>query len=182
MSLGLLVFRVIVGGLLAGHGAQKLFGVFGGHGLAGTGAFFSQLRLHPGRPMAFTAGLAEFAGGLLLALGLLTPLAALLITATMVTAIATVHYSKGIWSTGGGYEYNLVLIAAAFVTAAVGAGSWSLDHALGIDAAGTGWALAELGLGIVGGLGAVVAGRWSHARAEREQVRARTGGPHPTAA
>ena len=73
MTLGLLVLRVIVGLLFVGHGAQKLFGVWGGHGLEGTGGFFQSLKLHPGRPMAFMAGAAEFGGGALIALGLLTP-------------------------------------------------------------------------------------------------------------
>src|SRR5436305_9577037 len=88
MTLGLLVLRVIVGLLFVGHGAQKLFGVWGGHGLEGTGGFFQSLKLHPGRPMAFMAGAAEFGGGALIALGLLTPVGALLVPAPMVTAIA----------------------------------------------------------------------------------------------
>jgi putative oxidoreductase len=172
-----LILRLVVGLLFVGHGAQKLFGVFGGHGLEGTGGFFQSLRLHPGRPMAFMAGMSEFGGGLLLALGLLTPLGALLVTATMVTAIVTVHFAKGIWSTDGGYEYNLVLIAAAFALSAVGAGSWSLDSALGLGVAGDGWAIGELALAILGGFGIVGVGRsLARERAERH------GGPHPTAA
>jgi putative oxidoreductase len=178
MTLGLLVLRAIVGLLLVGHGAQKLFGVWGGSGLEGTGGFFQQLRLHPGRPMAFMAGASELGGGLLIALGLLTPVGALLITATMVTAIATVHFAKGIWSTAGGYEYNLVLIAVVFALSAIGAGNWSLDHALGLSMAGDGWAIGELALAIAGGLGAVAVGRTLHAREQSH----RRGGAHPTAA
>src|ERR687893_134853 len=143
MELGLLVLRVLVGGLLAAHGAQKLFGLFGGHGMAGT---------------------AELTGGVLLALGLVTPLGAALLTAVMVAAILTVHLRNGVWNTADGYEYNVVLIAAAFALAAVGAGEWSLDNALGLDVAGTGWALAALGAGLLGGLGAVVSGRTASAR------------------
>jgi putative oxidoreductase len=127
--------------------------------------------------MAFMAGMSEFAGGLLIAIGLLTPVGALLVTATMVTAIATVHFAKGIWSTDGGYEYNLVLIAAAFALSAIGAGSWSIDHALGLSVAGDGWAIGELVLAILGGLGIVGVGRYlARERPERH------GGPHPTAA
>ena len=144
MDLALLVLRVVVGLFFVGHGAQKLFGLFGGHGLAGTAGFFEQLGLRPGA---------------LLALGLLTPFAAAAIIATMVTAILTVHGPKGPWNTEGGYEYNLVLSAAAFALAGAGPGAWSLDHALGLDLAGTGWALGALALGIAGGLGALVVGR-----------------------
>ena len=175
MELGLLVLRAVVGLLFAGHGAQKLFGSFGGHGPDGTGGFFETLGLKPGRPMALAAGVSEFAGGLLLALGLLTPLAAVMLIGTMVTAIASVHYVKGLWSTNGGYEYNLVLIAAVFAITAIGPGAWSLDSALKLDLAGDGWAIAALVLAIIGGLGAVAVGR--QGRAER-----RTHDARPTAA
>jgi putative oxidoreductase len=150
MNLGLLVLRVVVGALFMGHGAQKLWGVLGGHGLAGTAGFFEALGLRPGRLHATLAGVAEFAGGLLLALGLLTPLAAAVLTAVMLTAIRTVHVSKGLWATEGGYEYNLVLLAAVFALSAVGAGAWSLDHVLGLGVSGAEWALAELAAGVVG--------------------------------
>src|SRR5919202_1418937 len=106
MELGLLVLRLVVGALFVGHGAQKLFGSFGGHGLDGTGGFFESLGLRPGRHMAAAAGLNELVGGTLIVLGLLAPLGALLIVATMVVAIATVHAAKGLWATDGGYEYN----------------------------------------------------------------------------
>ena len=152
MELGLLVLRVVVGLLFMGHGAQKLFGMFGGHGLQGTAGFFEQgLGLRPGKLHAGGAGAAEFFGGLLLVLGLLTPLAAAALIGTMAVAIITVHWSKGVWSTEGGYEYNAVLMAVAFALAAVGPGNWSLDHALGFDIAGAGWGLAALGAGAVGG-------------------------------
>jgi putative oxidoreductase len=164
MELGLLVLRVLVGVLLAAHGAQKLFGLFGGHGIAGTAGFFESIGLRPGKLHATAAGTAELTGGVLLALGLVTPLGAALLTAVMVAAILTVHLRNGVWNTANGYEYNIVLIAAAFALAAVGAGDWSLDSALGLDVAGTGWALAGLGAGLLGGLGAVVSGRTAAAR------------------
>src|SRR6058998_3736035 len=91
MSLGLLILRLVVGLTMAAHGAQKLFGWFGGYGLAATGGFLEQLGFVPGRRHALFAGLAELSGGLLLALGLATPLAAMLITSVMFVAIATVH-------------------------------------------------------------------------------------------
>jgi putative oxidoreductase len=167
MNLAILVLRVVVGLLLAGHGAQKLLGSFGGHGPQGTGGFFENLGLKPGVPLAVAAGAAELGGGTLLALGLLTPVAAALITAVMVTAIVTVHYPKGVWNTEGGYEYNLVLIAVAFALAGVGAGAWSLDGALDLDLTGAGWALGALGVGVIGGVGAVLAGRVGQRRADR---------------
>ena len=165
MELGLLVLRIVVGLLFMGHGAQKLFGWFGGHGVAGTGGFFETLGLKPGRLLAFGAGMAEFGGGALLALGLLTPLAAALLIGTMTVAIASVHVSKGLWAAEGGYEYNLVLMAAAFTVVATGPGNWSLDHALSIDLYGADWALAALAAGVLGGLVTIAAARYqaSHA-------------------
>ena len=152
MELGLLVLRVVVGLLFMGHGAQKLFGMFGGHGLQGTAGFFEQgLGLRPGKVHAAGAGAAEFFGGLLLLLGLFTPLAAAALIGTMAVAIIAVHWSKGVWSAEGGYEYNAVLMAVAFSVAAVGPGNWSLDHELGFDIAGAGWGVAALGAGVVGG-------------------------------
>jgi len=169
MELGLLVLRVVVGALFVGHGAQKLFGAFGGHGVSGTAGFFDSIGLRPGRLHAVAAGSAELGGGVLLALGLVTPLAALLLTAVMTAAILTVHLRNGVWVTANGYEYNLVLIAAAFALAAVGAGEWSLDNALGLGVAGTGWALAALGLGLVGGAGAAFSSRFQRAEGRSAQ-------------
>jgi putative oxidoreductase len=165
MELGLLLLRLVVGLGFAAHGAQKLFGAFGGHGIAGTAGFFEQIGLRPGRPHAWAAGGAELVGGLLIALGLLTPVAAAALIGVMTAAILSVHLRNGFFVTSNGYEYNLVLGAAVFALAGVGAGEWSLDHALGIDLAGTGWALAALGAGVLGGLGAVLSGRLASARA-----------------
>jgi putative oxidoreductase len=175
MNLGLLVLRLVVGLLFMGHGAQKLWGMFGGHGLAGTGGFFEGLGLRPGRLHASLAGFAEFAGGLLLALGLLTPLAAAMLSAVMLMAISTVHASKGIWATEGGYEYNLVLLAAAFAVSATGAGRWSLDHVLGLHLSGAGWALAELAAGA-----AAAALTLATARLRKPTERRDYGTPRPT--
>jgi putative oxidoreductase len=166
MDLALLTLRVVVGLLFVGHGAQKLFGIWGGHGLHGTGGFFESLGLKPGKVHAFNAGAAEFFGGALLALGLLTPIAAVLLIGTMTVAIATVHFQKGIWSTEGGYEYNLVLMAVAFAVTGVGPGDWSLDHALGIDWHGTNWALGALIVGLLGGLGTMALGRFAGSHAD----------------
>jgi putative oxidoreductase len=165
MEIALLGLRVVVGLGFAGHGAQKLFGSFGGGGSEGTAGVFEQLGLRPARPAVWAAGGAELVGGLLIALGLVTPFAAAALIAVMTAAVVTVHLRNGFFVTNNGYEYNLVLATAVFALAGVGAGDWSVDHALGIDLAGTGWALAALGAGILGGIGAVLGGRLA-ARAE----------------
>src|SRR5581483_2395552 len=118
MAYGILFLRVVVGLTLGAHGAQKLFGWFGGHGPRGTAGFFGDtLGFRSPLLMALTAGTAEL-GGVLFALGFLTPFAALGIVATMLTAIATVHWKNGFWSTAGGFEFNLVLLAVAAAVAA----------------------------------------------------------------
>lgn len=127
MEWGLLLLRVVIGLLFAGHGMQKLAGWFGGHGLQGTGGFFDSIGIKPGKTMALFAGLGEVAGGLLFAFGLLTPLAALLIVVPMLIAIAKVHGKNGLWITQNGYEYNLVLIVIAVAVALIGPGDYSLD-------------------------------------------------------
>src|SRR5574342_828138 len=127
INLGLLIIRLVVGVLFIGHGAQKLFGWFGGYGLKGTGGWFESIGMKPGVTMALFAGLAEFVGGLLFALGLLTPLAGIMIAATMLMAIVKVHAPNGLWSTANGYEYNLTLIAVAIGVALIGPGTYALD-------------------------------------------------------
>jgi putative oxidoreductase len=151
MALGLLILRLVVGLTMAAHGAQKLFGWFGGYGLAGTGGFLEQLGFVPGRRHALFAGLAELIGGLLLFLGLATPLAATLIISVMFVAIATVHVKNGFFNHAQGYEYNLTLAVVALSIAIIGAGPISLDAALGIHDAGPVWGLAALLAGVIGG-------------------------------
>jgi putative oxidoreductase len=130
MAWGLLILRVIVGLLFAGHAMQKLAGWFGGHGIAGTGGFFESIGLKPGRLLALLAGLGELFGGLLFVLGLLTPAAAVLIVGTMLVAIFKVHGKNGLWVTQNGYEYNLVLLVIAVAIALTGPGAYSLDASL----------------------------------------------------
>jgi putative oxidoreductase len=151
MSLALFVLRIVVGVLFVGHGAQKLFGSFGGHGPEGTGQFFEQLGYRPGKRHAVLAGMAELGGGLLLALGLLTPLATAIIIGVMVNAIGSVHARNGPWVTNGGYEYPLVIIAAMYAVAATGPGVASIDHALGLSLQGTTWGLISLAVGLASG-------------------------------
>ncbi len=131
MSLGRLATRTLIGGLFIGHGTQKLFGWFGGHGLDGTAGFFeSSLGLRPGKRHATLAGAGEAGTGVLLVTGALTPVAALAMTATMTTAIRKVHATNGPWAADSGWEYNAVLIAAAAALAETGPGSPSIDDHL----------------------------------------------------
>jgi len=130
-SIGLLVIRLVFGLTFAAHGTQKLFGWFGGYGIAGTGGFFESIGIKPGKPMAVLAGLGEFAGGLLFALGLFVPAAAVLIVGTMVVAIATVTGKNGYWATGDGYEYSVAIIAVAVGVALTGPGAYALGKLLG---------------------------------------------------
>jgi putative oxidoreductase len=154
MAYGILFLRVVVGLLLFGHGAQKLFGWFGGHGPRGTAGFFGSLgfRRQHALPMAVLAGLSE-AAGLLFALGLLTPFAALAMAAVMVVAVGTVHWRNGLWVTSGGYEFNLVLWTVAVAVAASGPGRFSLDAAFGwVDnISGVWWGLGVLAGSLFGG-------------------------------
>jgi putative oxidoreductase len=150
MGLFRLIARVTIGLLFVGHGTQKLFGWFGGGGPEGTGQFFEQAGLRPGKRNAVAAGAAEAGGGLLFAMGAATPLAAAAVSGSMITAIKTVHWEKGIWSSGGGYEYNLVLLAAVFGLTENGPGSLSIDALLGKSRWGTFWAFAALAAGAAG--------------------------------
>jgi putative oxidoreductase len=127
MDLGLLIIRLVIGVLFIGHGAQKLFGWFGGYGLKGTGGWFDSIGMKPGVTLALLAGLTELFGGLLFALGLLTPLAGIMIAGTMLMAIIKVHAPNGLWSTANGYEYNLTLLVVAIGIALIGPGQYALD-------------------------------------------------------
>lgn len=150
MKLGLATLRITLGGLFFGHGAQKLFGWFGGYGPEGTGQFFESLGLKPGRRHATAAGAAEAGGGALLALGLFTPAAAGAIIGTMATAIRHVHAKNGPWVTQNGWEYNAVIIAAMVALADLGPGDLSLDAAFGTEVKGPLIALLTLAGGIAG--------------------------------
>jgi putative oxidoreductase len=161
MDLALLVLRLVVGLLFVGHGAQKLFGVFGGGGLQATAGMFDSIGLQPGWLHARAAGTAEFLGGALIALGLFTPFAAAALIGVMAVAVLTVHAPNGIWNTNQGYEFNLVLAAVVFALAGIGAGAWSLDNAFGFDLHGAIWALAALAAGVIGGGAVVISGRIS---------------------
>lgn len=136
MRPGIKILRAVVGLLFVGHGAQKLFGWFGGGGPEGTGQFFESLGLRPGEQHATAAGVAEVGGGALLAVGLATPVAGAALSGTMITAIRKVHAANGPWAADGGYEYNLTLLAIVL--------------ALTDEDSGPGWAIAQLAAGAAG--------------------------------
>lgn len=126
-DLGLLIVRLVVGLVFAAHGAQKLFGWFGGYGPKGTGGWFDSIGIKPGVFMAVVTGIVEFFGGLMFAAGLLTPVVAILLALTMVGAIVKVHAKNGFWNTSNGIEFNLVLVAIFVAVALFGPGSYAVD-------------------------------------------------------
>ena len=147
MDTGLLIARMVFGLLIAAHGTQKLFGWFGGYGLAGTGGFFEQLGFRPGRFFAAIAGAAELTAGLLVAFGLLGPLGPALIVSVMVVAMATVHWQHGLFASTNGIEVPLLYAAAAVALALTGFGAVSLDSALGLTwSAEVAWIAIALGV------------------------------------
>jgi len=150
MDPGRTILRGVVGPLMIGHGTQKLFGWFGGHGLRGTGGSFENLGMRPGRRHATAAGAAETLAGALVTLGALTPLASTLVSSVMITAIRKVHLDKGPWVTGGGYEYNLVMIAAVTALTETGPGRPSVDAAVAPWLRGRGLAIASLAAAAAG--------------------------------
>lgn len=123
-----LIMRVPVGLTLMAHGTQKLFGMFGGYGLEGTGQWMASIGLTPGYLMALLAGSGEFFGGLLLLLGLLLRPAAAVVAFTMLVALFTVHIHNGLFMANNGYEYALTLAAIAVSLVISGAGKVSLDN------------------------------------------------------
>jgi putative oxidoreductase len=132
-DLGLLALRLTAGGLMAGHGAQKLFGAFGGYGVEGTGGWLESMGLKPGKTWAYLAGGGEFGSGVLTALGLLHPVGPISMFGPMIMAWATVHTGKPIWTTSGGAELPLLYLAAATALGLTGPGRYSLDEALDLE-------------------------------------------------
>lgn len=149
MDAGLLLIRLVLGTIMAAHGAQKLFGWFGGFGIGGTGGWLESMGFRRGRLHATVNGLAEFGGGMLLVLGFLTPLAAAAVVGVMFVAITLVHWHNGFFNSNGGYEFNLLIVATATALAITGPGDTSIDHLFGWTLAGLPWALAALGLAAV---------------------------------
>jgi putative oxidoreductase len=131
-NIGLLILRVTLGLVMAGHGAQKLFGWWGGEGIAGFGGWLESMGMRPARAWAVLAALIEFVGGLAVAVGLVTPIAALLLAGTLLVAILLAHLPNGFWNASGGYEYPLVLVASLVAISLTGPGFYSIDDVFGI--------------------------------------------------
>ena len=160
VALGLLIGRVVLGGLFAAHGAQKLFGWFRGPGLQGTGEFLDSIGFHPGRTFAFAAGLTELTSGLLILLGFLGPVGPALLLSVMTVAVITVHWGNGLLATSNGSELPLLYATAAIGLALTGPGAYSLDALLGLSTIwswSTTWAV--LAAGVLGGVANVAARR-----------------------
>ena len=160
LALGLLVGRVVLGGLMAAHGAQKLFGWFGGHGLAGTGGFFEKLGYRPGRFFAATASLSEVVGGLLIALGFLGPIGPALVLSVMIVGATTVHLANGLFAADNGIEVPLLYGTGAVALALTGFGAASLDAVTGLNQSWTPALVgATLAAGALGGAGMLLVRR-----------------------
>jgi putative oxidoreductase len=168
MDVGLLILRAVIGALFVGHGAQKLFGSFGGYGIDGTGGFMSSLGYRNGRAMATLAGLAEFGAGALLMLGFLTPFAAAGIIGVMLNAIIAVHAPKGMWNSNGGMEYPIVLSTVAATLAFAGPGSYSMDAAFELGLTGYAWGVSAILLGVITGSIVAMSRRPAPAQAQAE--------------
>ena len=153
MSAGLLLLRLVLGLYMAAHGAQKLFGWFDGHGLAGTSGLFEQIGFRPGRAFATAASTAEVVSGLLVALGLLGPIGPALMISVMIVAIGSVHWQHGLFSAKNGIELPLLFAAGALALALSGPGRFSLDALLGLEPLMTPQVVyAALAVGILGGV------------------------------
>ena len=146
MEAGLLVVRVVLGSIMAAHGAQKLFGWFGGHGLAGTRGWLESMGFKPARLQATVVGLAELGGGVSLVVGMITPIGAAAVAGVMLVAIATVHWRNGFFNSSGGYEFNLLIAATAIALAITGPGEVSVDRLAGWTLSGPAWGVAALGI------------------------------------
>jgi putative oxidoreductase len=172
MAYGLLLIRAVVGTQMAAHGAQKMFGWFGGGGPRGTAGFFGSLRFRQPLAMALMAATAELSG-VLFAFGLVTPLAALAIAVVMLTAIATVHGPNGYFAGNGGYEHNLGILAVAVGIVAIGPGRFSLDRLIGWDGSISGlwWGVGVLGAAALTTFVTLTLGRRRPASARRQELR-----------
>jgi putative oxidoreductase len=152
MNSGLLVLRLVFGTLMAAHGAQKLFGWFGGYGLNGTGGFLESLGFRPGKLFAALAGTTELLGGVLVALGLFGPVGPALFVSVMIVAAVSAHWGKGVFAATGGFEMPLLYAVAGVALALTGPGAFSIDGLIGLTTpAAFNWI--ALGVGLAGGIG-----------------------------
>jgi len=159
MDFGKLVVRLVVGGFFMGHGLQKLRGAFGGPGLEGTEQMMTALSMHPAKLNARAAALSETVGGAGIVLGAGTPFASAALIGAMATAVRKVHLRNGPWNSGGGWEYNAVLMAVVAGLTNDGPGDLSFDALIGRKRWGLGWSLFAVLAGLAGSAAAIEAGR-----------------------
>jgi putative oxidoreductase len=159
MDTGLLIARLVVGSLMAAHGAQKLFGWFGGYGVEGTGHFMEGLGFRPGRFFAAAAGFGELASGVLTALGLFGPVGPAWMLSVMIVAAVSVHWPHGLFAMSNGIELPLLYGTAATALALTGPGVYSVDALLGLTLAAPGLAWAALAIGVAGAFGTLATRR-----------------------
>jgi putative oxidoreductase len=181
MGIGKLMLRATIGGYFFGHGMQKLTGWFGGHGPEGTGEFFEQVGLRPGRESALIAGAAEAGGGSLLALGLFTPAAVSMLTGVMTNAIRHVHWKNGLWNTDGGIELPMLVLGGLAALADSGPGCFSLDEALGIRLRGPVVTGVAMGAGAAGAVYLAERGEHLFAARDADEALSRSTEPAGTA-
>lgn len=165
VDFGLLLLHVFVGLLVAAHGSQKVFGWFGGPGIAGTQQMVRRFNIHPSAFWAWVSALNELIGGLLTAFGLLMPLGPLMIFANMLFAIFAVHAGKGFWNTKGGFEFPLLLLVNAVAIGFMGAGIYSIDASIGFSAPEPGTMIVGMFVVVIGYFASQLTGRVRAARA-----------------
>ncbi|HYW26635.1 MAG TPA: DoxX family protein [Terriglobales bacterium] len=171
VTAGLLILRLVLGLTVAAHGAQKLFGWFDGPGLTGFAATLEELGVRPGRIWAVVSAAVEFGGGILVAVGLLTPVAALFIVGDLLIAILTIHLTRGFWNHDGGYEFPLALIGGLVALSLVGPGSLSLDRVIRLSLPEPATWLAIVIVVLLGVVAAAASGRLQGADQARQTVR-----------
>jgi putative oxidoreductase len=169
-DIGLLILRIVVGLTMAGHGAQKAFGWWKGSGRAGWYAVMVRMGFRPANAWGLVSIGAELVGGILFAIGLLTPVAAMALIGQSVVIIFKAHWSRGFWGRDGGYEFPLSLVAGVVAIIGTGAGALSLDSALGLDYSVVVRA-ALLAIGVLGGGAAILVSRVAPAASSTEASR-----------